>query len=112
MTIDLLVLPASWKMKRGRIAPSKLARFLLVEVADSSLTARVITRCISKVHDAQARRLVRSSRYRPSSAEAILGRSGRCGHVRYFKNCWNLSTVTSASRRMLLRSLGCHVTPA
>ena len=33
MTIDLLVLPSSVKMKRGRIAPSKLARFLLVGVA-------------------------------------------------------------------------------
>ena len=52
MTIDLLVLPSSWKMKKGRNAPSKLARFLLVGVADSSLTARVITRYISEVHDA------------------------------------------------------------
>ena len=79
---------------------------------ESFLTARVITRCISEVHDAQARRLVRPSRYRPSSAEETLGRSGRCRPVCYFKNCWNSSTVKSASRRMLLRSLGCNVTPA
>ena len=36
VTNDLLVLPSSVKMKMGRIAPSKLARFLLVGVADSS----------------------------------------------------------------------------